>query len=236
MSHVAIIPARGGSKRIPRKNVRLFHGKPMIVWSIEAAKQSHCFDRIVVSTDDEEIAGIALQAGAEVPFLRPSHLADDHSGTVPVVAHAMAELGNLPTDALICCIYATAPFILPEDLRQGCALMLERQADYAFPVTTFPFPIQRALRLDPQSGASMFWPEHAGTRSQDLPTAWHDAGQFYWGTQQAWTSGIHPFQANAVAVPIPRHRVQDIDVPEDWKRAEVLHRVLADMDTVGVPD
>lgn len=221
---LAVIPARGGSKRIPRKNIKLFGGKPMIAWSIEAAIASECFDRIIVSTDDEEIAAIAKSLGAEVPFVRPASLADDHTGTVAVVANATEwQNANGPVATAVCCIYATAPFLEPNDLKIGYEMLKTSGADYAFSVTSYAFPIQRAITLTPNQRVRMFQPEHFNTRSQDLPEAWHDAGQFYWGRAQAWLTHQPIFSEAAIAVPIPRHRVQDIDTPEDWERAEWMH-------------
>lgn len=219
---IAIIPARGGSKRIPRKNVRFFGGKPMIAHSISAAKESGIFDRIVVSTDDEEIARISRQYGAEVPFVRPAELADDHAGTTEVIAHAVNWL-QLDKDDAVCCIYATAPFLDPKDIKQGLKLIQTGAWDYAFSATTFPYPIFRAFRRDP---VEMFFVEHFTSRSQDLPEAWHDAGQFYWGTPRAWTSGAMLFSRRSMIVPVPRSRVQDIDTPEDWERAELMWHAL----------
>lgn len=219
---VAIIPARGGSKRIPRKNVKRFGGKPMIAHSIAAAQASGVFDRIIVSTDDEEIARISRQYGAEVPFMRPAALADDHAGTTEVVAHAVNWLHLAAPDA-VCCIYATAPFVDPQDLRQGLKLIESGAWDYAFSATTFPYPIFRAFRRDP---VEMFFVEHFTSRSQDLPEAWHDAGQFYWGTPRAWTSGAMLFSRRSMIVPVPRSRVQDIDTPEDWERAELMWHAM----------
>lgn len=224
---LAVIPARGGSKRIPRKNVKPFAGKPMIVWSIDAALDSGCFDRIIVSTDDEEIAAIASKAGADVPFMRPANLSDDYTGTIPVVAHAISWMQEHahPADS-VCCIYATAPFVRAEDIRRGQSILEEGGADYAFSVTSFPFPIQRAIRLKAEERVEMFWPEHFASRSQDLEEAFHDAGQFYWGRSEAWLSGRPFFSPQAAAVVLPRHRVQDIDTPEDWQRAELMFTAL----------
>ncbi len=222
---LAIIPARGGSKRIPRKNIKDFCGKPMIVWSIEAAKQSRCFDRILVSTDDAEIAAVAQTHGAEVPFMRPPELSDDHTGTTPVIAHAI-EWQNAHGEAAceVCCIYATAPFIQLTDIQRGLQLLHRSGADYAFSVTSYAFPIQRAIRITPEQRVEMFQPEHFNTRSQDLEEAWHDAGQFYWGKAEAWLAHKPLFSKSAAPVVLPRHRVQDIDTLDDWKRAELLYK------------
>lgn len=224
---LAIIPARGGSKRIPRKNIKDFCGKPMIAWSIEAALKSGCFDKIVVSTDDIEIADIAREYGADVPFLRPKSLADDHTGTLPVIRQAIKACQERGIPARqVCCIYATAPFIRPEDLSEGLSLLDRSGAAYAFSVTTFAFPILRAIRLREDGRVGMFWPEYLTTRSQDLEEAYHDAGQFYWGQVEAWLREIPLFTEASVPVLLPRHRVQDIDTPEDWIRAEWLFKAM----------
>ncbi len=224
---LAIIPARGGSKRIPRKNIKPFCGKPMMAWSIEAARLSGCFDHIIVSTDDGEIAELARQYGAEVPFMRPPELSDDYSGTIPVIAHAIDWMNrNTGAVSLACCIYATAPFVQPEDLKRGLSLLQDSGADYAFSVTSYAFPIQRAIRINASDRVEMFQPEHFTTRSQDLEEAYHDAGQFYWGRAQAWLTGQAVFSSQSVPILLPRSRVQDIDTPEDWVRAELLYRLL----------
>ena len=222
-----MIPARGGSKRIPRKNIKLFHGKPMIAYSIEAAKKSGCFDKIIVSTDDQEIADVALAYGAEVPFLRPANISDDHATTMDVIQHTIAwcESQNMTVD-LLCCIYATAPFVLPSDLSKGLNAVSESGIDYAFSATSFAFPIQRAIALNEAGCVEMFQPEHLNTRSQDLEEAYHDAGQFYWGKVAAFKEGKIMFSARSKAILIPRKRVQDIDTPEDWELAEALYSVL----------
>jgi len=226
MTALGVIPARGGSKRIPRKNVRPFHGKPMIAWSIEAAFAAGCFDAVIVSTDDDEIAAIARQYGADVPFMRPASLAGDHTGTVAVIAHAAKAWEDLVTQPdLVCCLYATAPFVRPDDLRRGHDLIGSRKADYAFSATDYAFPIQRALRLTEDGGVAMLHPEYMATRSQDLEPAYHDAGQFYWGRVESWREGRPIFGPRSVPVILPRHRVQDIDTEEDWMIAERLFSV-----------
>ncbi len=225
---VAIIPARGGSKRIARKNVKAFHGKPIIAWSILAAQESGLFDRILVSTDDTEIMDQAVEAGAEAPFRRPAELADDHTPTIPVIRHAvewLQEHQGPVTEA--CCIYATAPFVRPGDLREGLRRLREQtETDFVLAVTHFEFPLFRAVRLSEGDRVSMFWPEHEMTRSQDLPAAYHDAGQFYWGTSAAWRGCSGVFSSNTRAVVVPRYLVQDIDTPEDWVRAEAMFSAL----------
>lgn len=222
---LCLIPARGGSKRIPGKNIRPFVGKPMIVWSIEAAEKAGCFDRIIVSTDDPAIAEVARRAGAEVPFTRPAALADDHATTLAVIRHALdwcETQGALP-DAL-CCLYATAPFVRADDLRAGAALL--SQALFAIPVTSFGFPIQRAVKIV-NDRLQMVDPAQYATRSQDLDETFHDAGQFYWGRTTAWRAGLPPFGPDAAPIRLPRWRVQDIDTPEDWQRAELMFQALA---------
>jgi len=224
---LAVIPARGGSKRIPGKNIKPFCGKPMIAWSIEAALQSSCFDEVIVSTDDSDIADIAKRYGARVPFRRPASLSDDHTGTIPVIQHAIdwyRQQGHALSQ--VCCIYATAPFLQAADLRLGLEVLEAGQIDYAFSVTSFPFPIQRAIRLDANGRVEMFNPEHFNTRSQDLEEAYHDAGQFYWGRPDAWLTGRVIFGNASAAVLLPRHRVQDIDTQEDWQRAEWMFKAL----------
>ena len=224
---VAIIPARGGSKRIPRKNVRLFAGKPIIAHSIGAALDSGCFDRVIVSTDDAEIAAVAREWGAETPFVRPPELADDHTGTNAVVKHAINWLAEQGTPAdYACCIYATAPFVQARYLQEGLARLLERRRGYAFSVTSFPFPIQRAIRINAEGAVEAIWPENIFRRSQDLEEAFHDAGQFYWGSTDAYLTDEVVFSPASVPIVLPRHLVQDIDTFEDWRRAELMFRVI----------
>lgn len=221
--NVAIIPARGGSKRIPRKNIRLFAGKPIIAWSIEAAIDSGLFDRIVVSTDDTEIADVAKQHRAEIPFLRPKELADDFTGTNDVVKHAIRwfnEQGQ--TIDYACCIYATAPFVQAHYLREGFDKLVSRGKSFAFSVTTFAFPVQRALRINSDGCVEAIWPENIFKHSRDLEEAYHDAGQFYWGGAAAFLEDVVTFSPASVPVVLPRHLVQDIDTLEDWKRAELM--------------
>lgn len=220
---LCVIPARGGSKRIPRKNVKVFHGRPMIAWSIQAALDSKAFDHVIVSTDDADIADVARAEGAEVPFIRPADLSDDHTATVPVIAHAIAEAeSRWGHQDLICCLYATAPFVQAMDIVTARRQLETTGAAYAFPVTSFPFPIQRGVRLRDDNRMEMFQPEHALTRSQDLEEAYHDVGQFYWGRRDAWLAGKTLIGPDAASVIIPRHRAQDVDTPEDWNRAERL--------------
>lgn len=224
---IAVIPARGGSKRIPRKNIKSFNGKPMIAWSIEVAKASGLFEKIIVSTNDIEIAEIAEQWGAEVPFMRPAELSNDYAGTAEVIAHATQWGLDQGFDlASVCCIYATAPFVQLRDIERGCEALDFGDWDYAFTVTDFAAPIFRSFKQTKQGGLEMFFPEHFGTRSQDLPLALHDAGQFYWGRPEAWIQGKRIFGDRSKPILIPRWRVQDIDTPEDWERAEILAPII----------
>lgn len=224
---IAVIPARGGSKRIPRKNIKMFCGKPMIAWTIEAAFNSGCFDEVMVSTDDDEIAAVAKEYGAAVPFKRPLKLADDHTPTIPVIKHAIEYYQSMGKFAdQVCCIYATAPFVRAQDIRNGFDKLMANNAYYALSVTSFPFPVQRALKMTESERLAMFYPEHALTRSQDLEEAWHDAGQFYWGQTHAWLSEKPIFSESSVGISLPRHRVQDVDTPEDWTRAEWLFKAM----------
>ena len=222
---IAVIPARGGSKRIPRKNIRAFAGKPMLAYAIEAAQASALFEHIVVSTDDAEIADIARHLGAELPFMRPPELADDHTGTVPVIAHAIASCRALGwSPELVCCIYPAVPLIQVQDLHQALQLMLADGADYAFPVAAYPSAIQRALKRSAAGQMQSWFPEYTTTRSQDLEPAYYDAGQFYWGKTAAWLRGDSPHHGGKGLV-IPQWRVSDIDTEEDWQRAEILFRL-----------
>lgn len=228
---LAVIPARGGSKRIFRKNVKEFSGQPMLAWSIQAAIRSQCFDRIIVSTDDDEIARIAIANGAEVPFMRPAELADDHAGTIPVIAHAINWQNlNGQTVRQACCIYATAPFIKAHDLQLGLNALTDSNVDFAFAVTHYAFPIQRAIRINSDQRIEMFQPEYFNTRSQDLPAAMHDAGQFYWGQAQSWLSSKRIFSENSVPIVLPRYLVHDLDTPADWEEAELFFEFLKQKD------
>ena len=221
---IAIIPARGGSKRIPHKNIKPFFGKPIIAYSIEAAIQSGCFDKVIVSTDDEHITKVALAYGAQVPFVRPADISNDFATTLTVIQHAITWCEQQDwAPELICCLYATAPFVQPHDLQQGLSTLISDDIDYVFSATTFSFPIQRAITLSVGGEVSMFDSQHLNTRSQDLPQAYHDAGQFYWGRVAAFKQGKPIFSPNARVVLLPRKRVQDIDTLEDWEFAEALY-------------
>lgn len=223
--NLAIIPARGGSKRIPGKNIKDFSGKPLIAYSISAAQQSGLFEQIIVSTDSEEIADISRELGANVPFIRPDSLSDDYAGTSSVVKHGIEYCKQHYFEPeFTCCIYATAPFIQSDKLEQGLSrLKASPDKHFAFSVTSYPFPIQRAISLK-NGGVEPFQPENMAQRSQDLVEAYHDAGQFYWGHSSAFLSGKSTFSQQSIPIILPRHLVQDIDTLEDWKRAELMYQ------------
>ncbi|MDC8830458.1 pseudaminic acid cytidylyltransferase [Alteromonas gilva] len=224
--NIAVIPARGGSKRIKSKNIRAFAGQPLIAYSIQAAKASGIFEDILVSTDSEEIARVAKAMGATGIIERPAALADDFIGTTPVVQHAIKshqDIEDSPPD-YVCCIYATAPFITASSIVEGYSkLVAAKTMKYAFSVTTFPFPVQRAIRMS-GNGVEPVDPGSMACRSQDLEECYHDAGQFYWGTPEAWLGEAGMFAPHSIPVVLPRHMVQDIDTPEDWERAELMYR------------
>jgi pseudaminic acid cytidylyltransferase len=229
-STVAIIPARGGSKRIPHKNIKNFLGKPLIAYSIEVAFKSTLFDKVIVSTDDEEIAKVAKEYGAEVPFMRPKELSDDFTGTGAVVEHALNFLKaqGLEID-YACTIYATAPLLQVEYLIEGLRQLKKSDAHMAFSVTSMPFPIQRTFKITPEGRCEMFTPEYFSSRSQDLEEAYQDAGQFYWRNLNNKATDIS-FGKSSIPIILPRHLVQDIDTLEDWKRAEYMYEILQKSD------
>ncbi len=231
---IAIIPARGGSKRIPGKNIKKFRGKPIISYAIEAAKDTELFDKIIVSTDDTEIAEISKKYGAEAPFIRPAELSDDFTPMRQVLIHTIESLESTGADLkFICTLFATAPFVQPEDITTGYNMLQKTDsADYVLGVTTFPFPIQRALKISTQKTLKMFDPNHFLTRSQDLEEAYHDAGQICWARKEAILGNKDIFDCNCLPLIIPNYRVQDIDTPNDWKRAEITHRVLEEISGV----
>jgi N-acylneuraminate cytidylyltransferase len=227
--NIGIIPARGGSKRIPGKNIKPFAGKPIVAWVIEAALASGLFDRLIVSTDDKKIAEVVTEYGAEVPFMRPAELSDDHTGIIEVVQHAIAWLKNEHVEIdNVCCMLATAPFLRADVLSDALAQLIDTKASYALSVTSFPFPIQRAIRINSADRVEAMWPENIALRSQDLEEAFHDAGQFYWGTRRAFERGEPIFSSGSLPIRLPRYQVQDIDTPEDWKLAELMFNAMRD--------
>ncbi len=224
---LCVIPARGGSKRIPRKNIKEFNGQPIIAYSIRVAIASKCFDKVIVSTDDTEISEVAKLFGAEVPFLRPQELSDDYTGTIPVIKHAIEWFdSHEQPPSEVCCIYPTAPFLQVDAIRNAYEQMKLENADYCFSLTSFAFPIQRAFKLTPEKRINMFYPDLFERRSQDLVEAYHDAGQFYWGKAEAFKLQQPFFSSAASPYILPRHLVQDIDTKEDWERAELMFQVL----------
>ena len=229
--NICIIPARGGSKRIPYKNIKEFNGKPMISYSIDAAYKSDCFDRVIVSTDDVEIAEIAKLYGAEVPFFRPDELSGDHVGTLPVIKHAVEWVHRKNDDQVdyVCCLYATAPFVQAQAIALALEQLQVAKANYCLAVTSFAFPIQRAVKLTGQNKLAMFYPDYANVRSQDLEEGYHDAGQFCWGKGASFKAMRPILSELTCPFVLPRYLVQDIDTLEDWKRAELTFKVLKKM-------
>ncbi|WP_415719295.1 pseudaminic acid cytidylyltransferase [Maridesulfovibrio sp.] len=229
--NIAIIPARGGSKRIKNKNIKEFAGKPIIYYSIAAALESGLFDKVIVSTDSDSIATVAEECGATVPFRRPEELSDDHTPTAPVLLHAIEWAIDKGMDVQNgCCIYPTAPFVRYTDLQKGLELLQKNNAHSTFSVTSFPFPIQRALKINDRGYTEMFWPEHENTRSQDLPEAYHDAGQFYWVNCAKFCKNPQLYSSETLPVILPRNLVQDIDTLEDWETAETKFEILKKRD------
>lgn len=227
IERLAIIPARGGSKRLPRKNIKSFCDKPIISYSIEAAQKSGLFDEIIVSTDDQEIANISQDYGAKVPFVRPDNIADDVSKVSDVIKHTLNWYKSQGIKVrYVCCIYATVPLLHFDYLIKGYDKLVKSDKKFCFSVTSFPFPVQRAIRIIDGSGVEPIWPENIYKKSQHLEDAYHDAGQFYWGTARAFLEGIDLFSVASVPIILPRHRVQDIDTPEDWQRAELLYKAI----------
>lgn len=229
---LAVIPARGGSKRIPGKNIRMFAGKPILAWPVEAARQSGLFDTVMVSTEDDEIAAVARGAGADIPFLRSAVTAGDHSSLLDVLAEVVTRYAELdePFDT-VCCILPTAVLLSARGLRRGYEMFATGDYDSVFPVAPFPAPIQRALRRDEGGLISMFHPEHYRSRSQDLERGYYDAGQFYWMTSQACRDRTPTFGGRAGGFVLEETEVQDIDTDADWRLAELKHLLVQSQDT-----
>ena len=222
---VAIIPARGGSKRIPRKNIKDFNGKPMICWAIEEAKKSNLFDNIFVSTDDEEIKKISEKCGATVPFIRPLDISDDHTPTVPVISHAVKEIDTLYKKVdFACCIYPCSPLLLASDLIKSFDILQSTGKNYVYPIVEFPHSIYRSMRQLDDKKMEFIYPEHELTRTQDLEETFHDAGQFYWGRADAWRN-LKKMHSGGIGMKIPSYRTVDIDTDDDWKRAELYSQL-----------
>ena len=226
MKTIAIITARGGSKRIPRKNIKDFLGSPIITYSVKAALTSGIFDEVMVSTDDEEIAQIARKAGASVPFLRSSENANDFANTTDVLTEVLnqyKEAGR--TFDVACCLYPTAPFVTAQKLRAAYELLVEKNADSLLPVVKFSFPPQRSVVAEGDF-LHFKWPEHMFTRSQDLEPFYHDAGQFYFFRVASFLEQKRLIMERTLPFFLPELEVQDIDTEEDWKIAEVKYRVM----------
>jgi pseudaminic acid cytidylyltransferase len=220
---LAVIPARGGSKRIPRKNIKMFCGKPMIAWSIHAAIESGCFDRVVVSTDDYEIAAVAKEFGAEVPFLRPASLSGDFSGTTEVIAHAtkwLIDQGAKVSD--VCCIYATAPLMQIDDIKMAKQILETGLWEYVFSAFEQNSQVFRSFSINKSGSLEMIFPQYFKTRTQDLPMVLQDAAQFYWGKPSAWLNQKKIFDNYSTFLKLPSWRVQDIDSQADWEKAELI--------------
>ncbi|MBE2984078.1 pseudaminic acid cytidylyltransferase [Campylobacter sp. RM9344] len=223
MKSLCVIPARGGSKRIPHKNIKVFLGKPLIAYSIEAAINSGVFDEIIVSTDDEAIAKVAREFGAKTPFMREPKLSDDYATTSAVIKDACMKMGE--EFKCICCLYATAPLLTGEILKQAHTKFIGENPEFLFSACEFSFPIQRAIKLDENGRVSMFYPQHLKTRSQDLERAYHDAGQFYFGRREAWLEDKAIFAPHSQAFVLERNLVCDIDTMDDFEFAKKLYKI-----------
>lgn len=225
---IAIIPARGGSKRIPRKNIKPFCGVPLLARTIGLLQSTDLFARIIISTDDREIADVALAAGAEVPFMREAALADDHTGTTAVIRDTIQQIETAGGQCeLVCCVYPAAVLASPETLAECSQLAATGAYDYVLPVAPFRYPVQRGLRLSEDHTCEMLWPENFTRRSQDLEPVYHDAGQFYFGRRDAWLAERPAFGPASRAVVVSHALVQDIDTLEDWARAEMIFQSQA---------
>ena len=227
IKNFAIIPARGGSKRIPKKNIKDFLGKPIIAYSIETAISSKLFDKVIVSTDDQEIKDIAKKYGAEVPFIRPKQFADDFTGTHEVIGHAVKWLeDNGEIIDYACCIYPTAPLIEKDDLIKGFELIKTGKWISVMAATNFSYPIFRSFKNLSDGGLKMIFPKHYNSRSQDLPEVYHDAGLFYWAKPETWKEPSNGYGEKNSIIKIPNYRVQDIDTLDDWKKAEIIYEII----------
>ena len=226
MGNVAIITARGGSKRIPRKNIKEFGGKPIIAYSIETALNSNLFEYVMVSTDDDEIAGVAKRYGAHVPFMRSKNNSDDFTGTADVILEVLHDLEKVGKQFdYVCAIYPTAPFITKQLLAEAYEVLINKKMDSVFPVCSFSYPIQRSLEIN-DSKISMVWPENLNKRSQDLEPRYHDAGQFYWMNTEVFLKEKKVFTQNSGSVIVNEMQVQDIDSETDWQLAELKYKLI----------
>lgn len=225
--NLCVIPARGGSKRILKKNIKEFCGKPIIIWCIEQAKKSKCFDKVIISTDDPKIASIAKNMGADVPFRRPKFLSDDHTDTVPVISHAIKwSIKYYKKPSYVCCLYPTAVFVKSSDLKNGLKILKKTNSFYTFSATNYAHPIQRSFQINANKKLAMLFPKHYKSRSQDLDKAFHDAGQFYWAATDTWLENKPIISKNSTPLCIPRYRAMDIDTIEDWLISEQMFKAI----------
>lgn len=226
MNNLAIIPARGGSKRIPRKNIKDFLGKPIIAYSIEAALESGLFEEVMVSTDDKEISEIAIKYGAKVPFFRSSENSNDYATTIAVIQEVTSEYKTHFSKVfdLVCCIYPTAPLIQVQHLKNGLDLLLAKNFDSVLPVVAFGYPVWRGVEITDEGKTKMIWPEFQNSRSQDLKKIYHDAGQWYWLNLNMQKETL--FSKNSGSIELSEEEVQDIDNLTDWKLAEMKYKLL----------
>ncbi len=224
---IAIITARGGSKRIPHKNIRDFCGKPIISYSIETAKKSGIFDRVMVSTDSDEIAAVAREYGAEVPFMRSAENSDDYSTTEDVMLEVLGSYSKIGEQYdVACCLYPTAVFVTPEILKESMRVMTEKNPDVVIPLVQFSYPPQRGMIINPNGYAELINHEHVRTRSQDLEKIYHDCGQFYLYNVKRLIETKGYITNTFAPVVIPEMFVQDIDCEEDWKMAELKYKMI----------
>lgn len=223
---IAIIPARGGSKRIRNKNIRIFHGRPIIEYAIQNLRQTNLFERIVVSTDSEEIAEVSEKCGAEIPFLRPAELSNDNATTSSALFHALAELNAEKYFSFACCTYPVTPLLLPQHFREGLQKLIEGNYSTVFSATRFGSPIARAFKVNSFGRASMVWPEHKSTRSQDIGDTYHDAGQFYWVRIDKFLECKEIMNENTGILELPRWQSLDVDTPEDWEYLEIIYEIM----------
>ena len=223
---IAVIPARGGSKRVPRKNIRTFAGQPIIVWPIKSALSSGLFDQVVVSTDDAEIAEVARAVGASVPFMRPENLSDDYADTKSVIRHAISEL-KLKTEVQVCCIYPTSVFADSQLLNEGLEKLISSNCKFVFSITSVDPSVYRSFTKAADDHITMLFPENYAKRTQDLPSLYCDAAQFYWATVGGWQSDLDIFGADSIGVFIDPSRVQDIDNESQWLAAERIFEEIS---------
>jgi pseudaminic acid cytidylyltransferase len=221
--NIAVIPARGGSKRIPRKNIRIFHGLPVIAYAIKTAKASGVFSEVFVSTDDEEIAEVARSYGATIPWMRSKDLSDDHSSTISVMQDAVIKLKSSFSELeYACCIYPATPLLQPSFISNGFQILKDGDWDYVISASRTGTPPERSFSLDSSKVVEMHFPEHQATRTQDIPPSYNDAGQFYFGRISSWESGLQIFSSKSTIVEIPRELSVDVDTLDDWHYAELL--------------